>query len=268
VLRFEAADASRCYINLMMTTRAAGALRLRRLKNISWLTKRQLDRLAGAMTISVIEKRSLIFDDLRAPESAYILLSGVARITCRNRKGARSTVTLVAPGMIPGFPLPASGVDFKFRCETVSECRIGSLDLNAFIEISLGIGSVDFRRMAQNYSGRWDLVQLRCSNFMGCSLEERLALILLELSENFGEPDGKHTRLTVAARHKDLAEMVGASRPRITEYLISFERRNLIQRDDHRWLVRRDRLEAFLASARTHPAGERSLEEPQRRSAN
>ena len=39
--------------------------------------------------------------------------------------------------------------------------------------------------MALSYLGRWDLVQLRCANFMSCTLEERIALILLELSENF-----------------------------------------------------------------------------------
>jgi CRP-like cAMP-binding protein len=229
--------------------RASGIRRLRGLKNISWLTTQQLDRLTRAITISVVEKRSIIFDDRHPPESVYILLAGVARVTCRNRKGLRTMVTMVAPGMIPGFPLPAAGIDFKFRCEAVSECQIGSLDLNTFIEISLGIGSKDFTRMAQNYSGRWDLVQLRCSNFMSCTVEERLALILLELSENFGVPNGKGTRLSVAARHKDLAELVGASRPRITEHLIRFERMHLIAHENRHWTVRRDRLEGFLAGA-------------------
>ena len=233
----------------MTIARASGIRRLRGLKNISWLTTRQLDRLARAITISVVEKRSIIFDDRHAPESAYILLAGVARVTCRNRKGLRTMVTMIAPGMIPGFPLPAAGIDFKFRCEAVTECQIGSLDLNTFIEIALGIGSTDFTRMAQNYSGRWDLVQLRCSNFMSCTLEERLALILLELSENFGVPSGKGTRLTVVARHKDLAELVGASRPRITEHLIRFERMHLIAHENRHWTVRRDRLEGFLAGA-------------------
>jgi hypothetical protein len=37
---------------------------------------------------------------------------------------------------------------------------------------------------------------------MSCTLEERLALILLELSENFGVPDGKAVRLTLPARHR------------------------------------------------------------------
>jgi hypothetical protein len=46
---------------------------------------------------------------------------------------------------------------------------------------------------------------------MACTLEERVALILLELSENFGMRDQQGVRLMVPARHKDLAELVGAS---------------------------------------------------------
>jgi len=78
-------------------------------------------------------------------------------------------------------------------------------------------------------------------------LEERLALILLELSENFGVPDGKAVRLTLPARHQDLAELVGATRPRITEYLSLLERKHLISRDKRQLIVYRDQLQSFLA---------------------
>jgi hypothetical protein len=50
-----------------------------------------------------VEKRDVIFRREAFSESACLLLSGVARITCRNRKGERTLVTMVAPGMIPGF---------------------------------------------------------------------------------------------------------------------------------------------------------------------
>src|SRR5260221_275087 len=63
---------------------------LKGLGNISWLTARQLDKLSKALTISVVEKRETIFDENHLPDSAYILLSGVARITSRNRKGQRT----------------------------------------------------------------------------------------------------------------------------------------------------------------------------------
>jgi CRP-like cAMP-binding protein len=233
----------------MSATRTANARKLRGLKNISWLTARQLDRLYNALTISIVEKRGIIFDEKHAPNSAYILLSGVARISCRNRKGQRTLVIMVAPGMIPGFPPPVPGISYNFRCEAVTVCRIGAIELETFIEISLGVASADFRRLASSYLGRWDLVQLRCANFMSCTLEERLALILLELCENFGAPDPKGVRLTLPARHRDLAELVGASRPRITEHLIMFERKHLISRNRRQLVVNRDRVEAFLSQA-------------------
>jgi len=87
--------------------------------------------------------------------------------------------------------------------------------------------------MAASYL-RWDLVQLRCANFMSCTLEERIVLTLLELAENFGSKVKRGIRLTIPARHKDLAELVGASRPRVTEFLNKLQRDKLITPDDHR----------------------------------
>jgi len=234
----------------MGALRVSGIRRLRGLKNISWLTSRQVNRLADALMVSRVGRRGVIFDEKkkkRHPELAYVLLSGVARITCRNRKGDRTLVIMVAPGMIPGVPPAVSGIRYNFRCEAVTDCQIGTVPLAKFIEIALGIASADFKRMATSYFVRWDLVQLRCSNFMGCTLEERVALILLELSENFGKRDRQGVRLTLPATHKDLAELVGASRPRVTEFLASFERKHLIVRDGRDLIVRRDRLENFLA---------------------
>src|SRR5208282_3161849 len=115
-----------CYIDLMRAVRISGVRKLRGLKNISWLTARQLNRLAGALTMSRVEKHGIIFDEKHSPESAYVLLSGVARITCRNRKGDRALVIMVAPGMIPGFPPPVAGISYNFRCEAVTECQIGA----------------------------------------------------------------------------------------------------------------------------------------------
>src|SRR5256885_10278114 len=130
----------------MRAVRVSGIRRLRGLKNISWLTSRQLNRLVDALTLSRVEKRDIIFDEKHSPESAYLLLSGVARITCRNRKGDRTLVIMVAPGMIPGFPPPVSGIRYNFRCEAVTDCQIGVVGLDTFIEIALGIASADFKR--------------------------------------------------------------------------------------------------------------------------
>src|SRR6202040_2520060 len=170
----------------MNVERATEIRHLRGLKNISWLSSRQLNRLAAALSMNEVEKREIIIDDKHSPESAYVLLSGVARITCRNRKGDRTLLIMVAPGMIPSVPAVVAGIRYNCRCEAATDCQIGTVTLATFIDIALGIASADFKRMAASYSGPWDLLQMRCSNFMGYTLEERVALILLELSENFG----------------------------------------------------------------------------------
>jgi CRP-like cAMP-binding protein len=250
-----------CYVHTMTSERSAGIRRLRGLKNISWLSARQLNRLAAALAVTTADKREVIIDEKHSPEVAYVLLTGVARITCRNRKGDRILVIMVAPGMIPGFPPPVPGISYNFRCEAVTECQIGTIELKGFVEISLGIASDDFKRMALSYLGRWDLVQLRCANFMSCTLEERIALILLELSENFGVKEKRGTRITITTRHKDLADLVSASRPRVTEFLIQFESEGMIVRDQRHLIVQREKLEAFLAEK--HPGVARTRSTPE-----
>src|SRR6266446_10071724 len=233
-------------LNGRKQARASEVRKLKGLKNISWLTARQLNKLAGALSVNGVERRTQIFDERDTSDNVYVLLSGVARVTCRNRKGRRAAVIMLAPGMIPAFPLPVAGINYNFRCEAVTNCNVGTLDWNEFIEICLGIGSADFKRMAANYVGRWDLVQLRCSNFMSCTLAERLALILLELSDDFGIRDALGMRLTMRARHKDLAELLGASRPRVSEHMKEFEHKHLVARRARQLIIKRDRLETFL----------------------
>jgi CRP-like cAMP-binding protein len=239
---------------MVASARSRRVRSLKALASISWLTARQLEKLADALTVTRHEKRSTIFSDKSLSESAYILLSGVARITCDNRKGRRTTVIMVAPGLIPAFPTAVTGITYNFRCDAVTSCEVGTIGLNSFVKICLGIGSAAFKRLAASFLGRWDRVQLRRSNFLGCTLAERLALVLCELSENFGVSNLRGgVRLTVPVRHGDLAELVGASRPRVTEHLREFTQKHLISRQNRSLVVDHEGLKGFLMAA--HPDG-------------
>src|SRR5260221_7820658 len=157
----------------MTTTSVSGVQKLRGLKNLSWLTLPQLKKLTAAMTMSRIEKRGIVFDQKDSLDSAYVLVTGIARITCRTRKGAVGLLVMVVPGLMPAFPPPISELKYNFRCEAVTDCEVGTVPVEALVQIALGITSAAFRSMAASYFGRWDLVQLRCANFMSLSLKER-----------------------------------------------------------------------------------------------
>jgi hypothetical protein len=96
-------------LNELKMARASQVRKLRELKNISWLTTRQLAKLAGALSVNGVERRGQIFDERDTSDRVHVLLSGAARITCRNRKG-RAQWLSCAPGMIPAFPLPVVGI--------------------------------------------------------------------------------------------------------------------------------------------------------------
>jgi signal-transduction protein with cAMP-binding, CBS, and nucleotidyltransferase domain len=108
---------------VMKTVRAARARRLGALANISWLSAGQLEKVADALKITRYERRSTIFSDKSPSESAYILLAGVARITYDNRKGRRTLVIMLSPGLIPEFPAAVAGITYNFRCEAFYQLR-------------------------------------------------------------------------------------------------------------------------------------------------
>src|SRR5882762_7530770 len=156
----------------MPSARSRRVRSLQALESFSWLTSRQLERLADALTVTRHDKRSTIFSDKSLSESAYILFSGVARITCDNRKGRRTMIVMVGPGLIPAFPTAVTGITYNFRCEAVTSCQVGTIELNNFVKICLGIDSTLFQQMASSFLGRWDRVHLRCANLINCTLDE------------------------------------------------------------------------------------------------
>jgi hypothetical protein len=66
-------------LNGLKQARAYEVRTLKGLKKFSWLTARQLNKLAGALSVNGVERRSQIFDESDTSGNVYVLLSGVAR---------------------------------------------------------------------------------------------------------------------------------------------------------------------------------------------
>ena len=64
-----------------------------------------------------------------------------------------------------------------------------------------------------------------------------LSTLLQQLCANFGVMESRGTLLRVSLSHKDLADLVGASRPRVTEHLAELEREHLLIRQGRQLIV-------------------------------
>jgi CRP/FNR family cyclic AMP-dependent transcriptional regulator len=224
--------------------------RLSRLAALSWLSKPELSLLTGALAFSDFGRSQIMFREAALAADAHILLKGIARITCRNARSERVTVALRAPGPIPEFPALPLG-RFDFRCEAYNDCRVGSLSWADFNGITEHGSAAALRKFHEHDLQQWYRLLLRSSGFLNLDLHERIANTLLELSSDFGIKELRGTLLRAAFSHQDIADLVGASRPRVTEHLACLEREHLVIRQGRQLIVRVDEIRAAIAVPRS-----------------
>jgi CRP-like cAMP-binding protein len=220
--------------------------KLNRLQGLSWLSASELGLLAAALAPANFKKLQIIFREVALSSEARILLKGVARITCENSRSERITVALLAPGPIPEFPsLPPSR--FSFQCEAYSDCRVGSVSWNDFNAITVHSSDSPVKKFHENDLRQWYRLLRRTSGFLTRDLRERVGLTLLELGSDFGIKDSRGTLLRTTFSHQDIADLVCASRPRVTEHLAYFEREHLLIRQGRQLIICVDALGDAIA---------------------
>jgi CRP-like cAMP-binding protein len=220
---------------------------LSRLKALSWLSPAELSLLVSALAFTNFKRRAVILQEVALASDAHILLTGIARITCTNARNERVTVALIAPGLIPELPaLPMSRSGFQ--CEAYNDCRVGTLSLDKFDSITEKSVESAFRHLHENDLKQWYRLLLRSSTFLNLGLHERIAITLLELCSDFGIEESRGTLLRVSFSQKDIANLVGASRPRVTEHLARLEREAFIVRQGRQLIVRVAKLQESIGA--------------------
>jgi CRP-like cAMP-binding protein len=217
------------------------------LKAFSWLSNPDKIRLLAALETANFTKHDVILRESELASNAHILLAGTASLTCLNVRTERVMVALLPPGPIPEFPtLPFT--PSRFQIEAYDDCRVGSLTWDQFDHITAHSSQSAFRKFHQNNLQQWYRLLLRGSSFLSLGLHERIGLALLELCADFGIADSRGTLIRVAFSHTHLANLVGASRPRVTEHLARLERDGLVIRQGRQLVVRADELEDSLSA--------------------
>ncbi len=237
-------------MNEFKNARLTDLEKLTRLKALSWLSRSELALLGAALSLENFKRHEIIMSAAAMSSAAHILLTGIARITFLNARGERVTVAMLAPGPIPEFPsLPIS--HFDFQCEAYNDCRVGSVNWNTLDGITENAAESAFKLFHQNDLKQWYRLLLRSSSFLNLGLHERIGITLLELCADFGIEESRGTLLRVSFSHKDIANLVGASRPRVTEHLAKLERDRFVTRQGRQLVVQ---VEKLTESVNAHTA--------------
>lgn len=221
---------------------------LEQLKTQLPFTDSQLDALAKNMSIRVYRPTDIIFDQDEAANFVYLILSGVIRVSYLNSHHKETIVSLLPAGEFFGLDALMSDARHPFKSEAFEEASVGSIRPQSFIETLLGTNYESFLRWysVTMQSGR--NLYIHCIRGIGLDLRRRLAVELLNLANRFGLPDSRGTLIDLNISHEVLANIVGASRQQVTQYLNDFDREDIIVREGRRIIVNLAKIQGVVDS--------------------
>jgi CRP/FNR family cyclic AMP-dependent transcriptional regulator len=219
---------------------------LRRLKVLPWASDEQLEKLVSQMTLRHVDRHVRLFSEGGPSDTLYLLISGVVKLLLPSAEGEEVLVSLICPGEFFGITSLMSGMSRGFQCEAFSDCWIAGVRPETFVTTLLGIPFANFSGFMSSTVTRWAGLLYRYTRFQGLGLRQRLAMALLELAEKFGVQDTRGTMLILQVTHEDLADLVGASRQKVTEHMKELERQQVLVRDGRKLIVIPERLQEVI----------------------
>jgi len=221
---------------------------LKRLKDLSWLSAAQLKELNEAMLVRNVKRDGVIYQELGARSAEkHILLSGTAQLNRLNGDGPR-VVAMIMPGLIFRLPQMPPEVGHNFEWVALSDSRVGRLPIERYVAITLGVDYDAYARVSEPAQSHLGRILARYPSFIGFALLQRVAVALIELAVEFGVQNHRGIVLGIVPTHKQLADLVGASRPKVSEIMNDLQRRKALSRDGRKLTVTIKRLEAIVAS--------------------
>lgn len=205
--------------------------RIESLKNIelfNTMTSEELHQIQGKIVIRHFKKNEIILHEENTNEFMYIILEGQAKVVQSTERGKEILVTMHQAGeffgelsLIDGKTAPAAVCATK-DCVTaiISKADFHSLLLSQskILENMLYILCSRLRNAMK---------RIQMLNFNNAS--QRIKMLLLMLSENYGEKTEKGTMLKIRLIHQDIAAMTGLSRETVTRVLDKLKRNGEIK---------------------------------------
>ncbi len=183
------------------------------------------------------------------PDYLFALLEGCVRISGTSSDGREALLNFYEPGAWFGEVSVLDGGPRTHDAHAHTPVRL------------LQLATPDFERLLQAHPvlGR-KLLQLECSRlrmmlegfeaFSTHSLEQRLAMRLLDLSQAFGQPQGGGTAIDLHLSQEVLAQMVGSTRQRVNQLLRQWEQGGWVSHRYGRLVLLRPDLLRALQSGR------------------
>ncbi|MGB2590882.1 MAG: Crp/Fnr family transcriptional regulator [Candidatus Acidiferrum sp.] len=212
------------------------------------LPKSMLAELDEISSPSTYLKDAILFAEGQEPRGVFIICNGRVKLSTSSSDGKSLLVRVVEAGEMVGLPGSISGKPYELTAEALEPLQANFIPREAFLqflqrraEAALRIAEI----LSQIYQAT--LSEVRYLG-LSASTTEKLARFLLELPGNSTDGNGR-IRAALTLTHKEIGEMIGASRETVTRLFASFKRKCLLEvRGSTLIVANKEGLEKLLGS--------------------
>jgi CRP/FNR family cyclic AMP-dependent transcriptional regulator len=156
-----------------------------------------------------------------------VLLAGQVEVDAYSRNGSEAVLGIRNAGEVIGEMSAVDGEPRSATVRTLSNTQVIMIPPERFAtlcrqhpEIGWAVLRVVVRRLRQ--------VSAQCAEQTGNTIAERLAALLVELSAEYGAPNGDSVTINLPRTQRELAAMVGGSRESVVRALSDLRSRGIV----------------------------------------
>jgi CRP/FNR family transcriptional regulator, global nitrogen regulator len=188
--------------------------------------------------LRVVERRfgpkDIIFTPGDPDDQLYFLLSGTVRLYKIYGDYKEATTALLKDGGVFGKLSLVEGRWQDVFAEAVTESRVAGIQkasLERVIKSNPGFALRLFSSLSERLRQSDEVIE----SLLHREVSTRLATLLMNLSDRFGEEDG--TLIGVRLTHQDLANMIASTREAVSKVMSEFQREGVIETRSRRIAV-------------------------------
>jgi len=199
---------------------------LKKINFFKELPQEELENLAGHLLTKEYGKRQVILEP-SDKDKVFILKKGRVEIYEITPNGKKIIVDVLGPGNVFG-DLGVEDENEVFA-EATTDSFVCAMNKNEFFETVSKNSQIAYPLIRELFAKAAE------SNKQVASLASNSAItkvkdLLLRLSKRYGEERYGKTAITVKFTHEQLADMIGISRPTMTEFLNKLEKSKVIEK--------------------------------------
>ena len=210
------------------------------LESVDWLSELSPEerlKLRESSELEEFDAGATVFEPTRTPHSVFLLERGRVRIYRLSQEGLETTFGYVAPGEVFG-ELPVFVDDgresFAQAAEDSTVWRIPQASFQQLLEARPGI----VFEITKQIGDRLKRIESRVENLVFRDVRSRVAHMLLELADRFGNAEEDGVLIEAELTQAELATLVGSARQSVNVSLGELTEEGLIGRRNRRILIR------------------------------